>query len=42
VSANNLLAEDYTTERSYIGPAGYVTTTVPTRTTVGVRLEMKL
>jgi outer membrane receptor for ferrienterochelin and colicins len=42
VSANNLLAEDYTSERFMIGPAGYVTTTAPTRTTVGVRLEMKL
>jgi outer membrane receptor for ferrienterochelin and colicins len=42
VSANNLLAEDYATERAYIGPAGYVTTTVPTWTTFGVRLEMKL
>jgi outer membrane receptor for ferrienterochelin and colicins len=42
VSANNLLAEDYTTERFMVGPTGYVTTTAPTRTTVGVRLEMKL
>jgi outer membrane receptor for ferrienterochelin and colicins len=42
VSANNLLSQDYRTARYLSGPAGYLTTTSPTYTAVGVRLEMKL